>query len=187
MGLCSIAAIRQFTEAATVIAAAKYPLQRSLAEEFGADIVVEPSELKRAVRQVTGCRMIGNSLSGGSNVTIDAVGSASSIETSLEITRPRGRLVMLGMPGVTKVDLTPLWHREIEMVGSYTYGTETLPDGSVTNSYALAFELVREMELDKLVTDLYPLDRYKQAIRHAAEASSLGAIKVAFDLRGEKR
>ena len=94
---------------------------------------------------------------------------------------------MLGMPGVTKVDLTPLWHREIEMVGSYTYGTETLPDGSVTNSYALAFELVREMRLDKLVTDLYPLDRYKQAIRHAAEAGSLGAIKVAFDLRGEKR
>ena len=187
MGLCSIAAIQKFTDAGTVIASAKYPLQRSLAEEFGADIVVEPSELKRAVRQVTGCRMIGNSLSGGSNVTIDAVGSASSIETSLEITRPRGRLVMLGMPGVTKVDLTPLWHREIEMVGSYTYGTETLPDGSVTNSYALAFELVREMQLDKLVTDLYPLDRYKQAIRHAAEAGSLGAIKVAFDLRGEKR
>tara|TARA_B100002052_G_scaffold44394_1_gene37101 strand:- start:1788 stop:2963 length:1176 start_codon:yes stop_codon:yes gene_type:complete len=187
MGLCSIAAIRKFTDAGTVIASAKYPLQRSLAEEFGADIVVEPSELKRAVRQVTGCRMIGKSLSGGSNVTIDAVGSASSIETSLEITRPRGRLVMLGMPGVTKVDLTPLWHREIEMVGSYTYGTETLPDGSVTNSYALAFELVREMQLDKLVTDLYPLDRYKQAIRHAAEAGSLGAIKVAFDLRGEKR
>ena len=94
---------------------------------------------------------------------------------------------MLGMPGVTKVDLTPLWHREIEMVGSYTYGTEFLSDGTVTNSYDLAFELVREMQLEKLVTDLYPLDRYKEAIRHAAEAGPLGAIKVVFDLRGEKR
>jgi len=187
MGLCSIAAIRQFTEAEIIIAAAKYPIQRSLAEEFGADIVVEPNELKRAVRQVTGCKMIGNALSGGSNVTIDAVGSASSIQTSLEITKPRGRLVMLGMPVVAKVDLTPLWHREIEMVGSYTYGTEVLPDGTVTNSYDLAFKLVRDMELEKLVTDLYPLDRYKQAIRHAAEAGPLGAIKVVFDLRGEKR
>ena len=187
MGLCSIAAIRQLTEAGTIIAAAKYPLQQTLAEEFGADIVVEPNELKRAVRQVTGCRMIGNALSGGSNVTIDAVGSASSIKTSLEITKPRGRIVMLGMPGVTKVDLTPLWHREVEMVGSYTYGTELLSDGTVTNSYDLAFELVREMELEKLVTDLYPLGRYKEAIRHAAEAGPLGAIKVVFDLRGEKR
>lgn len=187
MGLCSIAAVRQLTEAGTIIAAAKYPLQHTLAEEFGADIVVEPNELKRAVRQVTGCRMIGNALSGGSNVTIDAVGNATSIKTSLEITKPRGRIVMLGMPGVTKVDLTPLWHREIEMVGSYTYGTEFLSDGTVTNSYDLAFELVREMQLEKLVTDLYPLDRYKEAIRHAAEAGPLGAIKVVFDLRGEKR
>ena len=187
MGLCSIAAIRQLTDAEVIIASAKYPLQRTLAEEFGADVVVEPNELKRAVRQVTGCRMIGKSLSGGSNVTIDAVGSASSIETSLEITKPRGRLVMHGMPGVTKVDLTPLWHREIEMVGSYTYGTEELPNGETTSSYELAFELVREKKLEKLVTDMYPLDRYKQAIRHAAEAGPLGAIKVAFDLRGEKR
>jgi len=41
--------------------------------------------------------------------------------------------------------------------------------------------------LEKLVTDLYPLDRYKQAIRHAAESGPLGGIKIAFDLRGEKR
>ena len=54
----------------------KVPLQKSLASELGADIVVEPRELKRAVRSVTGCRMIGNSLSGGADVTIDAVGSA---------------------------------------------------------------------------------------------------------------
>ena len=55
MGLCSIAAIRKLTDAGTVIASAKYPLQRSQ-KKFGADIVVEPSELKRAVRQVTGCK-----------------------------------------------------------------------------------------------------------------------------------
>lgn len=187
MGLCSIAAIRQLTNAETIIASAKYPLQRTLAEEFGADIVVGPSELKRAVRQVTGCRMIGNSLSGGSDVTIDAVGNASSIKTSLDITRPRGRVVMLGMPGVTKVDLTPLWHREIEMVGSYTYGTEELSDGETTSSYELAFDLVREKKLEKLVTDTYPLDRYQDAIRHAADAGSLGSVKVVFDMRNEKR
>ena len=187
MGLCSIAANRQLTNAETIIASAKYPLQRTLAEEFGADIVVGPSELKRAVRQVTGCRMIGNSLSGGSDVTIDAVGNASSIKTSLDITRPRGRVVMLGMPGVTKVDLTPLWHREIEMVGSYTYGTEELSNGETTSSYELAFDLVREKKLEKLVTDTYPLDRYQDAIRHAADAGSLGSVKVVFDMRNEKR
>jgi len=187
MGLCAIAAIRQFTGAGTVIAAAKYPLQRQLAEEFGADLIVAPGELKRAVRRVSGCRMIGDNLSGGADVTIDAVGSASSITTSLSITRPRGRIVLLGMPGVTKVDLTPLWHRETELVGAYTYGTEHLPDGSQAKSFDLAFDLVRAADMGRMVASTYPLSRYRDALRHAAESGPRGAIKVAFDLRPEKR
>ena len=187
MGLCAIASVRSFTDAGTIIVAAKYPLQKSLASDLGADIVVEPRELKRAVRSVTGCRMIGNSLSGGADITIDAVGNAGSITTSLETTRPRGRIVMMGIPGTMSIDLTSLWHREIEIVGSYTYGTEILGDGSASTSYDLAFALVRENELERLVTATYPLHRYKDAIRHAAEAGPKGAIKVAFDMRNEKR
>ena len=187
MGLCALAAVRRFTEAGTIIAAAKYPLQRDLAEELGANIVVNPDELKRAVRRSTGCRMIGNDLSGGADVTIDAVGSACSLSTSLSITRPRGRVVLLGMPGVTKVDLTPLWHRETELVGAYTYGTEHLPDGSRATSFAMAFDLVRDADLGRMVSATYPLDRYRDALRHAAEAGPRGAIKIAFDLRDEKR
>ena len=30
------------------------------------------------------------------------------------------------MPAEVKVDLTGLWHRETELKGAYTYGTETL-------------------------------------------------------------
>jgi threonine dehydrogenase-like Zn-dependent dehydrogenase len=187
MGLCAIGAVRSFTDAGTIIVAAKYPLQKLLASELGADLVVEPKELKRAVRSVTGCKMIGNSLSGGADVTIDAVGNANSITTSLETTRPRGRIVMMGIPGTISIDLTSLWHREIEIVGSYTYGTETLNDGSRNTSYNLAFDLVREKQLERLVSATYPLERYQDAIRHAAEAGPKGAIKVAFDMRNEKR
>ncbi len=187
MGLCALAAIRKYTQAGTIIAAAKYPQQRVFADDLGADVVVAPDELKRAVRRVTGCRMIGEDLSGGADVTIDAIGSASSLATSLSITRPRGRVVMLGMPGVTTVDLTPLWHRETELVGSYTYGTEHLPDGDTATSFALAFDLVAEADLGRLVSATYPLDRYKDALRHAAEAGPRGAVKIAFDLRNEKR
>ncbi len=187
MGLCALAALRKFTSAGTIIAAAKYPLQRQLASDLGADLVVEPSELKRAVRRVTGCRMLGEDLSGGADVTIDAVGSAASLTTSLSITRPRGRIVMLGMPGVTKVDLTPLWHRETELVGSYTYGTEYLPDGSSATSFDMAFDLVQDANLGRLVSATYPLRDYRDALRHAAEAGPRGAIKIAFDLRDAKR
>jgi hypothetical protein len=36
------------------------------------------------------------------------------------------------------------------------------------------------------VSATYPLARYDDAIRHAAEAGRRGAVKVAFDLRDEK-
>lgn len=186
MGQCAIAGLRSYTGAGTVIAVAKYPMQRSLARELGADLVVEPGEIARAVRRVTGCRMIGNDLSGGADVTIDAVGSADSIQTAIGVTRPRGRVVLLGMPGMTRVDLTPLWHRETELVGAYTYGTEHLADGRTATSFELAMELVPKLGLDRLVSAAYPLDRYRDAIRHAAEAGPRGAIKVVFDLRTEK-
>jgi hypothetical protein len=37
-----------------------------------------------------------------------------------------------------------------------------------------------------LVSASYPLDRYRDAIDHAANAGARGAVKVVFDLRGEK-
>ena len=123
MGLVTIAALREYTNAETIIASAKYPIQKKFAAELGADLVVAPSELHRAVRRATGSRMIGTNLSGGAEVTIDAIGNAASIETAIGITRPRGRVVMVGMPGKLQIDLTSLWHRETELVGAYTYGT----------------------------------------------------------------
>lgn len=182
MGLTTIAALRQYTNAETIIASAKYPIQKKFAAELGADIVVSPSELTRAVRRVTGSRMLGENLSGGADVTIDAIGNAGSIESSIGITRPRGRLVMVGMPGKVNVDLTSLWHRETEMVGAYTYGTDTWPDGTEISSFKRAKELVKKQKLGRLVSAKYPLDRYKDAISHAAQAGQRGAIKVVFEL-----
>ncbi|MDH3753339.1 MAG: zinc-binding dehydrogenase [Acidimicrobiia bacterium] len=186
MGLVTIAALKRLTEAGTIVAAAKYPHQQALAADLGADVVVEPRELKRAVRRIVGCRMVGDDLSGGADVTVDAVGSDVSITDSISITRPRGRVLLLGMPGVTKVDLTGLWHRETELVGAYTYGTETLADGSRRTSFDLAFDLVRDAGLDRLVSGHYPLGAYRDALRHAAEAGQRGAVKVVFDLREER-
>lgn len=185
IGLCVIAALKQHTNAGAIIATAKYPEQRRLASALGATTVSEPSEIRRCVRRVTGSRMVGTVLSGGADVVIDAVGSAGSLEDGLAITRPKGRLVVCGMPGVVEIDLAPLWHRETEMVGAYTYGTEELADGTRAHTFALATELVESADLDRLLSATYPLAQYKQALRHASEAGRRGAVKVAFDLRSD--
>lgn len=187
MGLVTIAALRHLTSAASIMTGAKYPVQRQLAEEFGADVVCAPNELSRAVRRASGSFMIDDRLSGGADVVIDAVGSADSIEAAIGMCRPRGRVVLLGMPGVVELDLTALWHRETELIGAYTYGTEVLSDGRRAGSFELAFELAGKVAFDKLLSTTYPLSRYVDAIGHAAEAGPRGAVKVAFDMRDEKR
>lgn len=187
MGLVTVAALRHFTDPGSIVIGAKYAVQRELATEYGADIVTAPDELGRAVRRATGSFMIGNRLSGGADVVVDAVGSGASIEQAIGLCRPRGRVVLLGMPGHVDVDLTPLWHRETELVGCYTYGTETTRDGRRVSSFELAMELAGKVAFDKMVSATYPLDRYRDAIDHAANAGARGAVKIVFDLRAEKR
>jgi threonine dehydrogenase-like Zn-dependent dehydrogenase len=187
MGLVTVAALRHLTDPGSIMVGAKDPVQRDLADDFGADIVCSPSELARAVRRATSSFMIGSRLSGGADVVIDAVGSPESITEAIGLCRPRGRVVLLGMPGVVDLDLTPLWHRETELVGTYTYGSETLRDGRTTTSFALAVELAGKVPFDRMVSAAYPLDRYRDALSHAAEAGSRGAVKIVFDMRDERR
>jgi len=189
LGLLTIAAVRRYTSAGTVVAVAKHPVQRELARALGATTVVEPAELKRAVRRITGSLALGDGdivrLTGGADVVIDCVGSEASLADSLAVVRPRGRVTMTGMPGHVHVDLTGLWQREITLAGAYAYGTEMV-DGARRRTFDLAFELVEAADLGRLVTATYPLARFTDAVAHAAAAGSRGAVKIAFDLRDEK-
>ena len=189
LGLLTIAALRHLTPAGTILAVAKYPVQRELAGSLGATAVVEPAELKRAVRRTTGSLALGDGdivrLTGGADVVIDCVGSEASLADALAVVRPRGRIAMVGMPGRVHVDLTGLWQREITLAGAYAYGTESV-DGQPRRTFDLAFELVEVADLRRLVSATYPLDRFTDAVAHAAGAGPRGAVKIAFDLTSEK-
>ncbi len=190
LGLLALAAIRRFTSAGRVIAVAKHPVQRELARTLGADVIVGPDEVARAVRRVTGTLALGDGdivrLTGGAEHVIDCVGSEQSISEGLRVVKPGGRITMVGMPGHVHVDLTGLWQREVELVGAYAYGTESLDDGTQRRTFDLAFELVEAADLGRLVSARYPLGRFAEAITHAANAGARGAVRVAFDLTAEK-
>ena len=181
LGLCVVAALRRLALPGTIIAGAKHPDQQREARRLGADVVVAPGELKRAVRRAARCQVVGDRLSGGADVVLDCVGNAASISEALAITRPGGRVVLVGMPGPERLDLAPLWQREIELVGAYAYGTEDLPDGRSARTFDLAFELSAAAELGRLVSARYPLERYREAIEHAASAGARGAVKIVFE------
>jgi threonine dehydrogenase-like Zn-dependent dehydrogenase len=187
LGLATVAALRWLRPDITpVVVVAKHPEQRRLARELGATAVVEPGELRRAVRRVTGSWILDNGqLTAGASVVFDCVGDAASIADALAVTAPGGAVVLLGMPGHVGLDLTGLWQREVHLMGAYAYGVEPAAGGR--HSFALAMEVVDASGLERLVSATYPLDRYVDAIQHAATAGRRGAVKVAFDLRREKR
>jgi threonine dehydrogenase-like Zn-dependent dehydrogenase len=181
MGLTAIAALRRYTKVDAIVVAARYPHQHQAARLLGADLTVVPDELGRAIRRAAGTRVVGSTLGSGVDVTIDAVGSSSSLTDAIGFTRPRGRIVLLGMPNQVDMNLTALWHRETELVGAYCYGTEH--GHGDKHTFELAADLVGDLNLGQLVSELYPLAHYQTAIEHAAQAGPRGLIKVAFDLR----
>ncbi|HVA44261.1 MAG TPA: zinc-binding dehydrogenase [Acidimicrobiales bacterium] len=187
LGLTVIAALRRFLPPALLLAGAKHPEQCRLAASLGADQVLDPDGLVRGVRRHTRSLANGAVLTGGADVVIDCVGNAESIDSALSMVRPKGRVVLAGMPGTVKLDLTSLWNREVSLSGAYAYGLESVPGRAPARTFDLAFELVAEAGLGQLVGARYPLDRFPEAIAHASAAGRLGAVKVVFDLRPASR
>jgi threonine dehydrogenase-like Zn-dependent dehydrogenase len=177
LGLLTLAALRADDHPGAIVATAKHPEQRRWAKELGADRVVEPDSLERAVRSATRSLQFGSQLTGGASVVVDCVGSEASLAQALRVVAPGGTILLVGMPGVTTVDLTGLWHREVTLTGCYAYSSD---------DFMTAFDLVRDAHLERLLSATYPLDRYADAIEHAANAGARGAVKIAFDLRNER-
>lgn len=179
LGLLTLAALRAEAEIGELLIAAKHSHQRQLARSLGADQVVSPAELGRAVRSLTGAWVLdGGQLTDGVDLVVDCVGSEASLTQALQVVRPGGEVLVVGMPGDTTLDLTTLWHRETTIRGCYAY---TRPD------FEAAASLVEEAYLERLVSATYPLSRYTDAIEHAAGAGARGAVKIAFDLRKKDR
>jgi threonine dehydrogenase-like Zn-dependent dehydrogenase len=189
IGLLTISALMKFNPVQHLVVAARYPEQQQLARAFGATAVIDPSALLRTVRRVTGSLAIGDGgierLTGGADVVFDCVGTNDSIADALAVVRPGGRIVLVGMPSTVTVDMTPLWHREVSLVGAYAYGVE--PNAGGRRTFELAFELVASHHLGRLVSATYPLHRHVDAIDHALAAGRRGGVKICFDLRQEKQ
>ena len=182
LGLLTIAALdaahSEHRHATQIVATAKHTDQRYWAKQLGADVVCAPGELDRVIRSTSGSMLLDNGqLTCGFDTVVDCVGSEQSLAQALRVVAPGGDVFAVGMPGVTTLDLTPLWHREVALRGVYAY---------TRDDFDTAIDLVRKLDLGRLVSATYPLSRYEDAIEHAATAGVRGAVKIAFDLRAER-
>ena len=185
VGILTLIAVKAFARADHVVVAAKHPRQRAAASMAGADDVVRPEHAVKAVRRADHAVKLtperGTAfLLGGVDVSLECTGSGSALDLALRTTKAGGRVVLSGIPS-GGTDLTPVWFRELELLGAYTSGVEDVGNGVTRPTFELAIELASTLPiLRQLVDTTYPLDRWRDAIDHAMTAGRLGTFKVAF-------
>jgi threonine dehydrogenase-like Zn-dependent dehydrogenase len=185
VGLLTLLALRELTSAGPVYVVAKHGHQQARSRALDATAIVEPSRAARSLRRATAARLHtpergADFLLGGVDVAFECTGGGAGLDTALRLVRAGGTVVVSGMPA-DGVDLTPLWYRELRLIGAYA----SAPGGAGTaagGDFAEAIQLAGSPALDGYVDTRYPLGRWREALNHAAAAGRLGTVKVAFDL-----
>jgi threonine dehydrogenase-like Zn-dependent dehydrogenase len=182
LGLLVVAALRHAGSAGRVIAVAKHDHQRAHAAALGADTVCTPEAMLRTVRFETRARLVESRVTvpfllGGVDLCFECTGTSDGLADAMTCTRAGGTVVMVGMQGRSSVDLSPAWHRELNLRGAYGYGVE---GETAERTFALALAAAAALRPGELVADPYSLEDYRDALAHAGAAGSRGAVKIAF-------
>ena len=189
IGLMNIAALRAVEPSCRVACVAKYPFQAELAGALGADEVIDAQhddvmERVGALADTKVYKLSGGGaiLAGGVRLVYDTITSSLTLNQALRMVRGKGSLVVLGLAALPEgVDWTPVWMKEVSIVGSLTYGAEVF-QGKRADTFARAIELVarRRADLTPIQPRKYPLDQYRQALGQAARKKNSGAVKISF-------
>ena len=170
IGLAAIAAARALG-ARKVVASARYPQQKAMAEACGADLVVgsEPGELEDAAQSITGGL--------GADVTIETVGgnSIAPLETACAATRLQGTVIVVGgFRGVLPYAFLPPMLNELTFKFSSCYG---IVDGR--HDYDVAIDILsnKDTGFNGIVTHTASLDEIQKGFDHAYDKTS-GSVKV---------
>ena len=102
----------------------------------------------------------------------EASGNAAAIRSGLDVLRPRGVLVQLGLGGDIAIPQNLVVAKEIEIRGTFRFHSE----------FALAVDLInrRRVDLAPLLTGTYPLDDAVAAFEAAGDRSRSMKVQIAF-------
>lgn len=106
------------------------------------------------------------------DVMIEASGNESAILLGLEVLKPRGILVQLGLGGNIAVPQNLVVSKEIAIRGSFRFHEE----------FALAVDLInrKRVDLKPLLSEVLPLQRAEEAFQLAGDRSRAMKVQIAF-------
>ena len=156
VGLCIVQAA-QMVSAYPIVAVDLVTKKLEIAERFGASHCINAKTSADFVRTIRG--IIGPT---GADVIIDTTGNPRVIETAYELTQPKGKIVLVGVPRKgdnISIHSLPLHFKKV-LTGSE--GGEAEPHNDIPR-YVRLVESGR-LKLDGLVTHEFPLEAINDAI-----------------------
>ena len=201
-GLLTTQAARALAPNANITVYADHAFQIEMATRMGATRILYQEDGTAGVARITGGRHFKGKhgaelLVGGFDVIYDTVGSAKSLRQALRWVRGGGTVVLVGRHmKAMHLDLTPVWHQEVTLLGAGTHGTEMWPgtqgfsawggeNGGRVSTFALTASLIREKRLtpQRLITHRFPLREVRRALAVAHDREEFRSIKVLLDIR----
>ncbi|MCG9127612.1 alcohol dehydrogenase catalytic domain-containing protein [Candidatus Poribacteria bacterium] len=191
IGLLTVSALRLLGYKNRIIVVAKYPHQKKIAQDLGADVVISPDKNRYLTfSELTNAESYQPELGeqvliGGVDVTFDCIGSSSTIDDALRFTRSGGDVILLGMPGIPKnIDWVSIWYKQLNVKGAYTYGIETY-EGEEIHTFDLGLKFLQDSgeQLLPIVGFSFSLKNYKQAIQTSLNTGTSASVKTIFDFR----
>jgi threonine dehydrogenase-like Zn-dependent dehydrogenase len=190
LGLLAIAILRALHPTVRICAVARFDHQAELARQFGAERVFmwrPTAEIITGVSEFTGAEVQppwhGQAmLNGGVDVIYDSVASAEALEVGVRVTRPRGKIVVTGVEMPKQFEWTPLYFKELAIVGSNAFAMEEY-GGRRQHAMEWYFEFIRTKRLDvtPIITHRYQLNDYKAAFMSCWHQGKARAVKVLFE------
>lgn len=185
LAFAAIALLRHLWPATEVWAVTRSGPRAKLALDLGASAVLPsaPEALVDCVAELLGVRPLipwsGKAwLQDGPAVVYDTIGSVETVETALRLLETGGSLVVSGVEPPGRFEWTPLYFKELRIIGSNAFGIEEV-HGVRKHAFEHYFDWVRDgFDISAVVTHRFPLSEWDRAVLTATHARETGAVKV---------
>jgi threonine dehydrogenase-like Zn-dependent dehydrogenase len=191
LGTCTTAIVRALYPDVDVLVVARFEAQAAVARGLGATVIGHAPAIQvieEAAAWSGGVLQPADGLPmaypGAIDVVYDTVGKRETFEVGARVARARGTIVKAGVHGPTFWEDTPLYFKELSLVGSNAFGVEEV-DGVRQHGIAHYLDLARDgrVDLTAMLTHTFRLDGWRDAFTALATQDQSDAIKVAFDFR----
>jgi threonine dehydrogenase-like Zn-dependent dehydrogenase len=188
LAFAAIALLRYLYPSAEVWAATRPGKRAELATKFGAHAVLSsvPDELVAQVAARVGTKPLRpwnnrDWLQDGPAVVYDTIGSTETVETSLRLLATGGTLIVSGVEPPKRFEWTPLYFKELRVIGSNGFGVEEV-GGVAKHAMLHYFDFVSDgLDLTPVITHRFPLARWDEAVLAVKDSRRTGAVKVLLE------